>query len=538
MCLFEDPSHSFRAAFLKRYRVRAVANFANLAEVLFARRSRVPAAAFLFTLRGDDEQPDSEESVITYSPLVANQEATRPIQEGTRNETWSLMVNGSEIREVPLIEVRSGSGLSWKLATWGSAWDSRLLARLSRRWPNLESLEAKWNSEEECFQVTGTHQRLCVSEGLQLRKDDDGNDEVEPVAEVRGKAFLDVTVLSRLRQAFSFPPEALKRLVSTEIWYALKGRVQRPLQVSRPPHVIVSAARNFAVYTEEFLVVPPRQIGIISPAGDKDLLKALALYLSSDFAFYHQFLTSTQFGVQRGRATLRALRQIPVPFAGSNSTEMEVWVELHCQLAATKPRPLHPDNADQQDLFIRDEAKQDALLEKLNELVSDTLGLDDRERALVHDLVHVRLELNDGKLGEEAVREPIKPELEAYARRVKRELDDFVGDESARRHEVTIVFDHHSGMVALNFTTDHEAARKVIVRHADKPEVAQLEKTRRRLCEQRAQWVYFNRNLRIYEGRRTYILKPMQRFHWTESQAMVDAGQIIAETLAGRLPND
>jgi hypothetical protein len=52
------------------------------------------------------------------------------------------------------------------------------------------------------------------------------------------------------------------------------------------------------------------------------------------------------------------------------------------------------------------------------------------------------------------------------------------------------------------------------------------------LRKERAQWVYFDRNLRLYEGTRTCILKPMQRFHWTESQAMVDARHIIAETLA------
>ena len=50
----------------------------------------------------------------------------------------------------------------------------------------------------------------------------------------------------------------------------------------------------------------------MSPTGDEDFLKALSLYLSSDFAFYHQFLTSTQFGVKRDRATLNALRAFPV----------------------------------------------------------------------------------------------------------------------------------------------------------------------------------------------------------------------------------
>lgn len=531
MCLFEDPSRGFRAAFLKRHRVRTVANFANLAEVLFAGRSRVPAAAIFFRVRGDGEPPDPEESVTTYSPLVANQEATRPVQESTRNETWSLLINGSEIREVPLIEVRSGNGLPWKLAGWGSAWDSRLLSRLSGRRSSLESLEARWNAKDRCFEVTRPDQLFGVSEGLQLRN------RGELVEEARNKRILDVNQLDKFRNIFAFSKSATPMLDDSPK-YSREGRGQLPLAVCRPPHIVVSAARNFAVYTEEFLVVPPRQIGIVSLTGDKALLKALALYLSSDFAFYHQFLTATQFGVQRGVATLRALRQIPVPFADLKPSDMAVWAELYRQLAATKPRPLHPDKQEQQDLFAQDEEKQEGLLEQLNNLVSDALGLDNRERALVHDLVHVRLALNDGKLGKAAVRQPKKPELEAYAHRLKRELDDFVGEALERRHEVAIVFDDNSGMVAVNFTTDHEAARKVIVRHADKPEVAQLEKTRRRLCEQRAQWVYFNRDLRIYEGRRTYVLKPMQRFHWTESQAMVDAGEIIAETLTARVPND
>lgn len=52
-----------------------------------------------------------------------------------------------------------------------------------------------------------------------------------------------------------------------------------------------------------------------------------------------------------------------------------------------------------------------------------------------------------------------------------------------------------------------------------------------RLQEQRSQWLYFQRNLRIYQGRKTYVFKPMQRFHWTRSQAYEDASEIIAETL-------
>ncbi len=151
--------------------------------------------------------------------------------------------------------------------------------------------------------------------------------------------------------------------------------------------------------------MPARQIGIASPTDDRSLLKALSLFLSSDFMFYHQFLTSSQFGVQRARATLNSLRQMPVPLATADRGELARWVELHAKLAKTKPRMMKEegDREHQPDLFENADPQRKQLLTQLNELVAEALGLDERERALVHDLVHVQLALNDGKLGKEAM---------------------------------------------------------------------------------------------------------------------------------------
>ena len=299
MTLFEDLSRKFRAKFFSSQRVTAVANFSNLAEVLFAGRSRVPAAAFFFGPRGSDESDLSDEHVTVFSPLVANQEITRPDSSGERRKTWSLLVLASEMRDVPLSQLVSGDGLPWKIAAWGA---------------------------------------------------------------------------------------------------------------------------------------------------------------------------STELG---------------------------------------------------------------ALLKELNDLVDNALGLDDRERALVHDLVHVRLELNDGKIGQRAVRLPKSDEIRIYARRLKRDLDDFIGDELDQRFQVGVVYDKSSasGMIQIDLIDDKAGARDITVVAAHSPTAKHLEKTRQRLRKQQSQWVYFDRNLRIYEGTKTFVFKPLQRFHWTESQAMLDAREIIAETL-------
>jgi hypothetical protein len=523
MTLFEEPSRRFRAAFFTRFGVDSVANFSNLAEVLFAGRSRVPAAAFFYRRRKDDEGTDQESFVTAYSPFVANQEPTRPVEAHTRNETWSLVVNASEVRRVPLETVSSGDGLPWKLATWGSHLDLRLLERLKRQMKTLGDLE-------------GTA-RIVVSEGLQLRElsetRDDDPEEIEPVTEVAGKRLLDVTELADLKHLFVFPSKAIKR-VGPGPHYARKGRSELPLSVCRPPHVVVGAARNFSVYSEEFLIVPARQVGIAAAPSDKSLLKALSVFFASDFALYHQFLTSTQFGVQRALATLNSLRRLPLPASLFKGERLEPWVKIHARLIKASEKRIRLMEDEEGTLFTpSSEAGEQLadLLVELNELTDRELHLDDRERALVSDLVHVRLQLNDGKLGGSAVGPPRVTHLRTYAKRLKTELDAYIEADLRRRHSITVLHDEHSGMVEVDFST-RVGQDSVAVVAADQAAAAALRATRNRLRKQRNQWVYFDRSLRIFQGTRTYLFKPMQRFHWTESQAMFDASEIIAETIA------
>jgi N-6 DNA Methylase len=511
MTLFEARSKDFRAAFFKRMKVDAVANFANLAEVLFGGRSRVPAAAFFYHSRKSERANSSAETVATYSPLVANQEATRPISEHKRNELWSLVVNASEVRSIPLAEIADGDGLPWKLASWGSQLDLRLLRKIERRFDTFSSLEEKG--------------RLILSEGPQLRGRlvKKGSDRTKKCAAVVGKKKLDMNALRGAWKIFALPQRALK---ANEAHYIRRGEVEG-LAVCRPPHVIVNAARKFAVYSDDYLIIPSRQVGIASTSGDRLFLKALSLYLSSDFAFYHQFFASAQFGVKRDVATLAALRAMPVPLTGLSHWDLEKWRNLHERLVAASPDRLPADGST---------GNFAALLEELNEMTNCALGLDACERALVHDLVKIRLELNDGKLGQKAVRPPDSTEVQRYAERLKQQLDVFVGTSSQKGHEVSVVYDQLSGMVGVDFI-DAAQARNISVTPASHAAGALLDKTRRRLLIPRSQWVYFNRNLRIYEGSRTFIFKPMQRFHWTESQALFDAREVIAETLLGGHPS-
>lgn len=531
MTLFEDPSAQFRRAFLREHRLLAVANFSNVAEVLFAGRSRVPAAALFFGLRENKAQPDDLEMTTVFSPLVANQEGTRPLAEGIRKELWTITINGDEVRELPFCEIATGSALPWKLATWGSGLDASLLSRMARRWPRLEDYQANWNRKQRGFALDSKHPERClgISQGLELRVKKLARENLDEVPEVRGKPKLNVKLLDRVRRLFRFTSEQLLQIASgenDEAW-CREGRAKLPLAVCRPPHIIVSAARNFAVYSDDFIVVPPRQIGIVSLDNNRPLLKALALYLSSDFAFYHAFLTSPQFGVQRGRATLDSLRQIPIPLLKLAPDQLMRWAALHDRLARTKPRllpdPKQPD-ADLDEASAQD--GQDDMVEELNRFVSDALGLDEVDRALIEDLVGVRLALNDGKIGWAAMKAASKNELKSYAEWFQCELDAASADET--RHSITVVHDSSSGFIAIE-PTDNGASVRVLA--SDSNEARTFARTRAQLREEKAQWVYFDRALRLHRGEKTYFFKPIHRMHWTRTRAMLDAADVAVDAM-------
>lgn len=540
MGLFEEPSAAFRRAFFQHFQVHSVANFSNLAEVLFDGRARVPSAALFYRLRTEDQTPSPDEPITTFSPFVVNQEATRPLADGERSKIWSLTVNGSEIRTLTLAEVASGTGLPWKLAMWGTPWDERLIKRLEKKWALLGQLEDNGqliiSQGPDLYETPKRKSSEDPNLSDQDNLDEGPNAPDEPKAYKQFKTYLNRPLLvpdklKKLRHIFSIPTTALTPNKAT--WLRLQGG-SAGLKVFEPPHILVSAARNFAIYSEDFIIVPSRQIGIVSLNDDKPLLKALSLFLSSDFAFYHQFIRSTQFGVQRGRATLAALRQMPIPIADLPRSELKRWTDLHARLVKCLPHKLHDEEDHEATLFDEIPNDSEKLLAELNQLTAEALGLEARERSLIHDLVQVRLALNDGKRGAAAMRAPTVPELRAYAKRLKADLDDFVGDDSARLHRVTIVHERdHSAMIEVDFTTDHRAAAKITILPADRDTAAALKKTRSKLLREHAQWVYFNRDLRVYRGRQTYLFKPLHRFHWTESAAMMDASQLIAETIGG-----
>ena len=145
MTLFKDESTDFRKRFFTTAHVHSVANFANLAYVLFPGHSSLarakhgrqspgrPAAALFYAA----SIPEGD-SIRVFSPLVVEQTANRPPEAGKQQDVWNIVVHSSRIQTLDLHDVAGGAGLPWKAAMWGSEHDVRLLESVRRRYESFE----------------------------------------------------------------------------------------------------------------------------------------------------------------------------------------------------------------------------------------------------------------------------------------------------------------------------------------------------------------------------------------------------------------
>ncbi len=508
--LFNVHAHRFRHHFFGKTRTWCIVNFSNLRHILF-HGAASPAAAFFYSFPPDIE--NERKVIITYAPFAVTQMNQYGIEERTRKKLWTILISADQIREVSQVDAASGDSDPWKFSMWGSLRDKRLVESVARRFLPLSEF-AKLHS-------------LVIHEGLQLRSEAT-NEQVEPLSEVTGKKEIDMSGIRGRGAIYSFPDRALK-VIDPSRAYVRKGRGQVPLKVCYPPHVIVNEGRKFAVFSNEFVVVPPRQVGIAGDESCTDLLKALSLYLSSDFAIYQQCMTSPGWGIERDHFNKKDLEQLPIPLDRLSPKQVAKWVELHEKLVRVSSEILKD-----KELFFRqsgEPAKLTQLKSELNERVYDLLGLDERERWLVGDFLNVRMKLNEGGIVNEAIDAPTAEEIEEYAKTLKKELNEFLDSEAFDEHRITVYFTKESALLKVEHPKSLPAGPVRTVKVDDKTARETLENLTSNQPRKLSQWIYFDRNIKIFDGRTTYFIKPFQRINWLKSQALLDADEFIAEKL-------
>ena len=397
--------------------------------------------------------------------------------------------------------------LPWKYAMWGSHHYHKMFQRMKRNFEDFEKFAGKHG--------------LNDSKGLELRKSS-SQDVKEYVSELTNKFRIDSNKLRNCGRIFSFPINSLTKIPKDMSYVRTRGG-KNGLTVSRPPHVILDAARRFAIYSDDFLAVSPSQIGILGKLKKTPLLKALALYLNSNFVLCHQFFMSPQWGIHVSAANVETLRKLPMPLDMLNKSDLNRWARLYSSLVKT---------GDRINGFNNSETDFSRLLEELNSEVNTVLKLNETEKYLIDDFVNIKIKLIKGKVDNNVLSIPNKNICQEYLLLLKQKLDGFISSHRDLCHEIVEVYDNTSAMISIVLKKQVKEIPPAIMK-ANSSEALEFTKIRKNLLKKHSQWVYFDRGLRIYNGMQTFFFKPMQKMFWCKSQALIDAGEIIAETMCG-----
>jgi hypothetical protein len=172
-----------------------------------------------------------------------------------------------------------------------------------------------------------------------------------------------------------------------------------------------------------------------------------------------------------------------------------------------------------------------------NEIINQALELSQEERLLVHDLVHERRKMLQGKVSQELLTPPSEKEIHIYSKVLQKQLNSFLGlgeEANADGHAISVLYNDIAAMLEIQIK-EQDVTDKLHIRKADKALSQEFNTLKHRLLKQHSQWLYFEQNLTIFDNERTYLFKPMERLHWLPSQALNDASNLIAQTMCAEI---
>jgi type I restriction-modification system DNA methylase subunit len=499
--LFNNSSEKYRSEFFKKHEFSRITNFSSLRKVLFDGRAKAPAATFIYSrVKGKIVK----HPIIHCAPFVINQMSIFPWGNPKQKAGWLLTINDNEVQTVSHQEAEVGESLIWKIAFWGTHRDRKAIQRLRRLFPTTLG---KIKKDRSWF--------LC--EGIQLRNRYEVDElTLEAIDEkIRDIPRFNVKALRNYSNRFIVPETALERIPVEEKFVRKRGG-KAGLDLLKAPHLVLNS--TYALYSDQDFVIPSGQIGLSAPNEDADYLRALSIFRNSSIVQYYLFFTSPQLGVDRGRITLDAFENLPVPLFSDHQIS---------QLAQ-----LHRDFSKREcDSLLNNKDAQN----ELDNMLENSLDIPKNIGVLAKDFMEVRLSLNEGKSQGIAVNFPSLKVLCDYGKTLRDELDIFT-EGSGLRHKIVLSRSRELIVCSVEFI-------QLDGPNSDNPIDVSTEETqgesstlfasiREKTKQQFSQWVYVQRSLRIFEDSRVYICKSPRLIDWTRTQALNDSDDIIAEILS------
>ncbi len=402
----------------------------------------------------------------------------------------------------------NGMPLIWKERYWGTPRDWKLLDRL-KEFSKLSALAGRRAT------------RWTVGQGFQKPGPSDGPDDrksvtmpTRTIVEASGEHF-----------ALFLLPADCGLLPSDTV--ELRDRSNTNVEVFRGPHVLITD--GFKVAFADFDATFRQSVrGITGPMADRKLLVFLSAYLNSPLAKYYLFHTSANLGVERAKAESADVLRLPFPLPedAPAGRDAEGLVDQAYEIYRRAVGASTADASGRQKITAE-------AISELSELVLAYFDVDDNERILIEDTNGVLYGSARRRRIDESVptlRPSTPDDRVAYGAVVCATMNDWARGGKYEVHSTI----HSSDQAGVAVAVFHKARRGTgSTQVATPPDgfLLALERLQKAFREERGT-VEMLRGVKVFDGDRLYVLKPLSQRFWTRTTALNDADEIAAAILS------
>lgn len=520
------PNVAFRRDFFRKFRVKKVFDFSALRRYLFP-KGIAPVAAIFY----NSQEPDIRSTIfygapkLTYLarrfaaivietsdlkqiPLRQVLESIDSMSTANNNKNAHVAVQATMFDDDNDDEIYNTAINIWKVALWGTDYDYILLQAFNN-YPSL-------------LEVIG--RRNWHSGSGFIRS---GTDEPQYCHWLDNALFLDAKYFTRYgidtSRLITLPENALyHRGRKSNIFHAPLVLFKRG-QFQRRPGAAYSDL-NFT-YTDAIT-------GITGPEQDRDLLKALAALLNSEFMQYYLFLTSASWGVEREEIKAGEMRNIPFPFLDLSKDQLSAIatlvdiLALHTITQSNRIVGKRHKRPEERDSIL------DNLEEKLNNYIFSCFHLNKQEILHIRETVRYAIGFFNSPDRSLAVQRPPIEMLKAFAEAYIQTINLYLKP-VGKKLTAMLYIDEKAALYTIQFSSKylHEDILDITSALPDSHMRQALAGLRDLSSERVLQKLYHRRNFRIYnkDNDTLYLVKPPEQRLWTVTAALNDAEETVSE---------
>ncbi len=476
-------------AFLKRHAVNTVLNLADYQRFLFEEAGH---PALVVSYRRAPPVNDLHE-IAYWVPksdwLVTRAEVITVVPEDQSRLRLRDVLSDLDTEDAPQI---------WKRRYWATGRDWRLLDRLCS-YPRLRDHVRKPRED-------APNKPWLMAVGFQPVTEADDPAKAKTIS-LPSDAF--IRARSPELDLFLIPSDC-SRLEAAAV--RVRGGSNTNTDVFRAPHVLVSKGFTSTAFADFPCSFQDAVRGINGPPDDAELLAFLAAYLRTSLAKYFLFHTSSNWGVSRQQALVEEMLRLPLPLPDALLDPQRAWAIVKEVAALISSAATTVAN---KALFANRSEIVRSASSSIEPLIEEYFDILPGEKILIEDTVRVivpSVRPTPSRLHVPTIMPSTDKQRSEYVDRLCGSLNQWVrAGTSVVKGQVIASADLGVGLTVLQ-KTKRDAAAQPLDGGDDLLKV--LNKIRQSASRQ-LNTLDIARGVKLFEGNRLFIVKPIALRHWT-----------------------